>query len=133
MRNTTGDDNVTYKTKAVVLTNLAIVLKSDLTDVDSMINQFHDSGKQLGSAVLGVDSLTTNANPVLYVASGADPDDAWLPQGGGGAAPGNATTTTAGLVKQAVTQAASTATDAAGVVTDFNSLLAKLKTAGIVA
>jgi hypothetical protein len=33
---------------------------------------------------------------------------------------------------KSVTQAASTATDAAGIVVDFNALLAKLKTAGIV-
>ncbi|EMM0438534.1 head fiber protein [Citrobacter freundii complex sp. 2024EL-00228] len=38
----------------------------------------------------------------------------------------NATTTTAGVVKQAAAQADSTATDAAGAVTDLNALLAKL-------
>ena len=44
-----------------------------------------------------------------------------------------ATTTARGGVKQAAVQAASTATDAAGVVTDLNALLTKLKTAGIMA
>lgn len=47
--------------------------------------------------------------------------------------PGNATTTTEGVVKQAAAQPDSTATDAAGVVADFNALLAKLRTAGILA
>lgn len=134
MRPTTGDQNVTYKTKAVVLTNIAHVLKSDLTDTTSMINQFHDSGKQLGSAVIGVDDLTTKANPVLYIAAGSAPADAWNPaSGSGGTPPGNATPTTPGLVKQSATQANSTATDAPGMVTDFNALLAKLKAAGIMA
>lgn len=42
-----------------------------------------------------------------------------------------ATTATVGAVKQAATQANSTATDVAGVVADLNALIAKLKTAGI--
>lgn len=46
--------------------------------------------------------------------------------------PPNASATVKGLVNAAATQAASVATDAAGIVTDFNALLAKLKTAGIV-
>lgn len=44
-----------------------------------------------------------------------------------------ATTTEAGIVKQAAAQADSTATDATGVVSDLNDLLAKLRTAGILA
>ncbi|HBE9081421.1 head fiber protein [Serratia fonticola] len=48
-------------------------------------------------------------------------------------APVTATTSVTGGVKQAATQANSTATDAAGLVTDFNALLAKLKAAGIMA
>lgn len=44
-----------------------------------------------------------------------------------------ATTTARGGVKQAVVQAASTASDAAGLVTDFNALLTKLKAAGVMA
>jgi hypothetical protein len=47
--------------------------------------------------------------------------------------PGDATTATAGVVKQAANQAASTASDVATIKTDFNTLLAALKTAGIVA
>lgn len=43
----------------------------------------------------------------------------------------SATTTTAGVVKQAAAQADSTATDVAGLLADFNSLLAKLRTAGV--
>ncbi|MMZ43655.1 Head fiber protein [compost metagenome] len=44
-----------------------------------------------------------------------------------------ATTAAAGAVKQAVAQADSSATDAAGLAADFNALLAKLRTAGILA
>lgn len=42
-----------------------------------------------------------------------------------------ATATVVGGVKAAATQAASTATDVTGLVTDFNALLTKLKAAGI--
>lgn len=45
----------------------------------------------------------------------------------------NATTGAKGLVSQAAAQANSTATDVAGLVTDFNALLAKLRTAGVLA
>ena len=47
--------------------------------------------------------------------------------------PPNATTTVKGLVNQAAARADSTATDVDGLVTDFNDLLAKLRTAGILA
>lgn len=43
-----------------------------------------------------------------------------------------ATTTVAGGVKKTPAQADSTATDVAGLKADFNALLAKLRTAGIV-
>ena len=43
----------------------------------------------------------------------------------------DATTTTKGIVLQSEAQADSVATTASGVVTDFNALLAKLRTAGI--
>jgi hypothetical protein len=46
---------------------------------------------------------------------------------------GGATTTIKGLVKMAVYQADSTATDVTGLKADFNALLAKLKNAGIMA
>ncbi|MCU5775109.1 head fiber protein [Erwiniaceae bacterium BAC15a-03b] len=42
-----------------------------------------------------------------------------------------ATTATIGGVKKMTTQAASTATDVAGVVTDLNALITKLTTAGM--
>lgn len=45
----------------------------------------------------------------------------------------DATTSTKGVVKQAATQADSTAETVEALVSDFNSLLSKLKTAGIVA
>lgn len=44
-----------------------------------------------------------------------------------------ATSSTLGGVKQAVAQADSTATDVVELKTDFNALLAKLRTAGILA
>ena len=44
-----------------------------------------------------------------------------------------ATTEAAGAVKMAANQAASTAADVAGVVADLNTLIAALKTAGIMA
>ncbi|WP_313021148.1 head fiber protein [Atlantibacter hermannii] len=42
-----------------------------------------------------------------------------------------ATTSTIGGVKKMTNQANTTATDVAGLVTDFNALLAKLKAAGM--
>lgn len=45
----------------------------------------------------------------------------------------DATTTTKGIVKQAEAQANSTATELSGLVTDFNALLLKLQTAGLMA
>lgn len=42
-----------------------------------------------------------------------------------------ATTTTAGVVKKMASQADSTATDVAGLLADFNALLAKARAAGI--
>lgn len=48
-------------------------------------------------------------------------------------APPAATTAANGTVKMAAAQANSTATDVAGLVADFNALLGKLRTAGIIA
>lgn len=48
-------------------------------------------------------------------------------------ATGTATTATAGVVKQAAAQADTTAVDLAALKVDFNALLAKLRTAGILA
>ena len=47
--------------------------------------------------------------------------------------PPNASTSVKGLVNQAATQTNTAATDVAGLVTDFNALLDKLKAAGIMA
>ncbi len=47
--------------------------------------------------------------------------------------PSDATELTHGLVKAATNQADSTAEDVAGLVADFNALLAKLKAAGLMA
>jgi len=43
----------------------------------------------------------------------------------------NATTSVAGIVKQAAAQSNSTATDVAGLLADFNTFLGKLRSAGI--
>jgi hypothetical protein len=51
----------------------------------------------------------------------------------GNYAPAVATTAVAGIVKMSATQANTAATDVAGLVTDFNALLAKLKAAGLMA
>lgn len=51
----------------------------------------------------------------------------------GNYAPPNATSSVRGLVLQGPTQAPSVANDVAGVVTDLNALLVKLKTAGVLA
>jgi hypothetical protein len=51
----------------------------------------------------------------------------------GGSTVPDATTTVSGIVKQAANQADSTASDVAGIVADFNSLLAALQAAGLMA
>lgn len=130
MRPTTGDSPEAIRTQAVQLTQIGIVLKSDLTVESAMINQKALSGKQLGAAILGVDSLNTNANPVLYIAAGSEPDDAWLASSGAGAAVPPATTTVQGTVLKAATTAAFAATDVAGLVAQLNAFLTKYKAAG---
>lgn len=90
MRPTTGDKPEAIKTQAVQLTQIGVVLKSDLTVATAMVNVAGLSGKQLGSVIVAVDSLTTKANPALYMAAGPNPTDAWLlvgpaASGGGGA------------------------------------------------
>lgn len=46
---------------------------------------------------------------------------------------GRATASRPGTVLQAVAQTNTAASDVAGLVTDFNALLAKLRTAGVIA
>lgn len=72
---------------------------------------------------------------VVEVLSGGSASVAWGDITGKPATftPVTATTSVVGGVKQAATQANSSATDVAGLVTDFNALLAKLKAAGIMA
>ena len=79
----------------------------------------------------GVVALPIATNAVL---GGVIPDGTIITvsEAGGITVP-SATSSVKGVVKQAVTQADSTATDVAGLVTDFNALLAKLKTAGLMA
>lgn len=56
-----------------------------------------------------------------------------LESGGGSYTLPTATTSVLGGVKQGAAQADSTASTIAGLVSDFNALLAKLRTAGIIA
>lgn len=79
--------------------------------------------------------LDGNATIADVEDSGAGDSVAWADIAGKPSTfpPSAATTSVVGGVKMAATQANSTATDAAGLVTDFNALLAKLKAAGIMA
>lgn len=83
-------------------------------------------GSSLAGIITAIDSdgVTVEMMPPAVIASIAQCNCAEVPA---------ATTEAAGKVKMAANQAASTATDAAGAVTDFNSLLSKLKTAGLMA
>ena len=74
-----------------------------------------------GCGVLKVDDVTIELNDTTNVISVKDGVVA-LPE---------ATTSVLGGVLQATNQADSVATDVDGLVTDFNALLDKLKTAGI--
>lgn len=80
-----------------------------------------------------------NPKPVKLVAGSANNDSVFEPESlkvigfDAAALVPTATASVAGLVKRAPAQANSTATDVPGLVTDFNALLAKLRTAGIVA
>jgi hypothetical protein len=71
-----------------------------------------------GGLMYDANTLEVNANKELAVKDGV----VALP---------TATTSVLGGVKQATNQADSTATDVAGLLADFNALLLKLKTAGI--
>lgn len=73
--------------------------------------------------------LVTGANPSPQL----DPQEYVLVGTLPSAAVPTATATVNGTVKRAAAQPNSTATDVAGLVTDFNALLAKLRTAGILA
>ena len=74
-----------------------------------------------GCGVLKVDGVTIALDDATNIISVKD----------GVVALPDATTTVSGGVLQATNQADSVATDVDGLVTDFNALLAKLKTAGI--
>lgn len=76
----------------------------------SAVGGLSPTGNGSGLTALNATQLTTGTVPVARLS--------------------NATTSARGVVLQAATQAASTATDVAGVVTDLNALIAKLKTAG---
>ena len=76
-----------------------------------------------GCGVLNVDETTIELDDATNTISVKD----------GVVALPTATTSVLGGVKQATNQADSTATDVAGLKTDFNALLAKLKTAGLMA
>ncbi|ADP02462.1 hypothetical protein [Salmonella phage PVPSE1] len=73
------------------------------------------------------------ATKLIDVGTGKSISVADLVEGGAGYTLPAATTTTLGGVKKASGQADSVATDVETLVADFNGLLAKLKSAGIMA
>ena len=75
----------------------------------------------------GVKASTAGESDTVEVKIGED-SKLYVP-----AYPTDATESVSGLVKIAANQVDSIATDAAGLVTDFNALLAKLKAAGLMA
>lgn len=76
MRTTTGDNAVSLNTKAVSLTNLAIVTQAQLAEADDPININQYSQKQLGSAVAV--TLTTGGTTAIAIAQGSNPTDPWI-------------------------------------------------------
>lgn len=75
MRTTTGDSAKSINTKAVSLTNLAIVTQVQLASATHMININQYSQKQAGSAVGVV--MTTGGAIAIAVAQGSDPTSKW--------------------------------------------------------
>ncbi|QHJ79499.1 MAG: hypothetical protein [Caudoviricetes sp.] len=75
MRTTTGDAAKSINTKAVSLTNLAIVTQAQLAAATDPINVNAYSQKQAGS-VVGV-TMTTGGALALAVAQGSDPTSKW--------------------------------------------------------
>lgn len=94
---------------------------------DTATLEVNASGKLAVKA--GVASMPVATNTTL---GGVIPDGTVITVSGTGAITvPDATTTVKGVVKQSANQADSVATTAEGLVTDFNALLDKLKTAGI--
>jgi len=75
--------------------------------------------------------LTVVQTPAVIPDFDADPQPVYF-AGGVNASVNLATTTVAGIVKKTPAQADSVASTVAALVTDFNALLAKLRTAGII-
>jgi hypothetical protein len=91
-------------------------------------NAFLDFLTISGGQASGVTGITTTSGSGAWAHTGA-----FSATAGVTAPNASATASVAGLVKQAAAQADSAATTVAGLVSDFNSLLAKLRTAGIMA
>ena len=85
MRTTTGDAAKSINTKAVSLTNLAIVTQAQLAEADDAINVNAYSQKQAGS-VVGV-IMTTGGALALAVAQGSSPTSNWTILGDTAVAP----------------------------------------------
>lgn len=79
----------------------------------SAVGGLSPTGSGAGLTALNATQLTTGTVPVARLA--------------------NATTSARGVVLQAAAQANTAASDVAGLVTDFNALLAKLRTSGALA
>ena len=108
---------------------MAKVLKGcGVLNVDETTIELDDATNTIGVKD-GVVALPIATNAVL---GGVIPDGTIITVSETGAITvPSATPSVKGVAKQATNQANSVATDVAGLVTDFNALLLKLKTAGI--
>lgn len=83
----------------------------------------------LAAREAGYDAIPLTFGGIVYVSDAGKE----LLANGGGAAPGNATTATAGVVKKGVAVAPCTvAADGTSAGTQLNALIASLKTAGVI-
>ena len=75
MRTTTGDSAVSVNTRAVSLTNIALVTQAQLASATNPINVNVQSQKQKGSVVCV--TMTTGGAVALAIATGNKPTDPW--------------------------------------------------------
>lgn len=75
MRTTTGDSSKSINTKAVSLTNVAVVTQAQLSDAADPINVNVYSQKQIGSVVSV--TMTTGGAVALAIAQGSNPTSKW--------------------------------------------------------
>lgn len=108
---------------AKVTTSCGLHINSDTLEIDTTVSPSELKVKS------GVVSMPIATSATL---GGVIPDGTVITVSGTGAITvPNATSSAKGVVKQALAQVDSTATDAETLKTDFNALLAKLRTAEI--